>query len=911
MNLSVVVGASLTGERDVTGLLAAASRGDSAQPKRNPFWLFSRQSERSDRPEDRVAAELLGRKESSLNFEGDPFVDFDRIMVAILAERSGIPLKEAFSQTRVRQPAPDELVFPAPALLREHLDRELDNPERKALVLIGERQVGKSTTARLLAHWAMIRANEPVRVKGYSGATECLAAAEAIATGGESVELADFLIFDDPFEHDPTSDASSAFETAVSAILDRENPPHVVITSSPSRWQRAMQAEPRLSELTAQVTAKPTDWYDSADLAALADGLDCRWPAMATRSVLEGVASTPSRLRSYVVGKYPPGEDDVIEDKLALLRALDDKPQKLLALIRFCELARTVVPQVELAAELERSLSEIPAIVRLMLRESELLEEPHLQFAHHTDRIAFDRLYLEKQKSLRSHVLERAYGRNVVDEVCNVWLAITSVRNDELKPLEQLSEKELLEWGTLLLEEASNGKDSRARVERVLKRLLALDDKRDFWALRELVYEVVRLWPKLHSSETARDFIGDVLVEDRRMGRYCLLEALLYFQGATHSALWDRDCLLGELWDLVTAARWTLIRDIEAHGDELALIFDAMAWATPPIGRRRLCAWLGPVVDALEAEERFRGAIALACLYHPAGVELLRLVERDSPLANIGNLNEEQMEKAAELVRWHYIHQSRGRALLTRRRLEPASPDLLRRQANPQTVPKLEAETIKKFVQRMADFPHLRGWAIHLGFNLRCTVGEFKDGFLGPLVENAELQDLGLATAALTYWIPAGAHDQVQRYFAEDVNRKLLLDTMRDGHAVDGITTYTEGRLRPPRFMAGRMPHEVHMQLNTTWRGSLRQVHPTPVAADFPREVQRILVEASKEGFVDEESMWELLRHVQAGDLRPLDEARARGSWKKKELANWLRSRDHLTSVVISATLDIWEQTLA
>jgi hypothetical protein len=92
---TVVVGASLTGERDVTGMLTAASQRvePKAKPKSNPFWIFSRQPEQTDSPDDPVAAELLSRSECELNFRGDPFVDFDRIMVEILAERTRRPVQ--------------------------------------------------------------------------------------------------------------------------------------------------------------------------------------------------------------------------------------------------------------------------------------------------------------------------------------------------------------------------------------------------------------------------------------------------------------------------------------------------------------------------------------------------------------------------------------------------------------------------------------------------------------------------------------------------------------------------------------------------------------------------------------------------------------------------------------------------
>lgn len=909
---TVVVGASLKGERDVTGMLTAAAQRvePNAEPKNSPFWIFSRQSDQTDSPDDPVAAELLSRNECELNFQGDPFVDFDRIMVEILAERRGRPIRDVLAKTHVGERSGGQLVFPAPKMLRKYLLRN-----GRILALIGERKIGKTMTARLLAHWESLHNDDGIEICSHWKSANCGKAVAALREGTLDLKSEDVMILDDPFSLE-SEKTNGKLVADLIAIREASDAPRIVVTASPRTWHRVMKTHPELGEHADMVAVKSTEWYEGHDLAGLAENAPGDHPALVTRRVLEGVASTPERVRAVNTGEHPPHEEDVIADKLALMRELSEEVKQFLALVRFYELSRTVVPQVEMAKSFKNEQTDLPPWAKPMLRASELIDEEHLLFAHHTDRIAFDRLYQEDQKSLRSTVVDLAYGRSLVNEVCQMWLLISDVRKGNLDGIEELVRsssgsggRKLLEWGPLLLEEAAHSKQARGELERILKLLLEIDGKRDFWSLRELVYEVVRLWPELAASKVAADFIKDVLADSERMGCYCVLEALLYFQGAIHSGIWDRDYSLQALWSRLTTALWDRIEDVDNHSDELALVFDALAWSRPPLTSKELLSWVRPILDALAREESLKGAVALACLYHPDGLKLFKDLKLDSPLADIRNLTEEQMARAAEMVRWHYVHQSRGRALLTRRRLEPVNPELLQREQRDRVVPKAHADAITKFVERMATFKEHRGWAVHLAFNLRCTAGEFDDGYLGRLVSKASDQDLGIVTAALTYRIPGGASDQVQRYFRRKPNRELLLAVMLKGCSVDTLLPAPAVHVAPPRFMAGRIPQLVHLELQTEWTGRLQNI-PNLHTQEFPHEVFRILEEAEREGLIDADVMWELLHFVQRGDLRPLEARRARRT-PGPELQQWLQGReDELAEIVVSVCLDMAPDTL-
>lgn len=911
---TVVAGASLSGEHDVTGLLAAASQSSSSTPKRTPFWLFSRQPERTEEPDNEVAADLLARNESKPNFAGEPYVDFDRVMIELLAGFKEAPLSVAFADETVREPPRDELILPSPSLLRQQLN---EPRRRRYLALVGEEQVGKSTTARMLIHWASLHADGDVELKVYSRYVACKRELEKLCELDE-IPTGTFVVLDDPFGKKGRYEHNKGFVDALLKLLDRPDAPWMVITSCPSNWRKALKKHPDLAMVGDEIVASPTEWYRGFDLAVLADDSVSESPAMVTRRVLEGVASTPARVAAENAGEYPRHENLVVEEKLALLRQLDLETKRFLTLIRFYELSSSVVPKMAQSELLERfqdaESADRIADVKHMLAKSTLDDETHWRFAHYTDRAAFDQLYAEEQPQLRPCLNGFSYSPDVVSRVCRVWSIIVAVRNGDFDRIGELSRKSKLDWGPLLLEEAANSERSRNHLPEVLELLPTEPEEHDFWSLRELTYEVVRLWPELHEEDTAQDFLDAVLWEDcGRLGKYCVLESLLYFQDATHSATWGRDPRLAELWELFTAARWELINDYENHAAELGLVLDAIAWYRPPISKQQLHQWLVPLLDVFEKDGTLKGMAALTCLYHPAGLKLFEELGRDSPLGDINNLNEEQIEQAVAMVRWHHVHQSRGRALLTRRRLEPAEPDYLRRTGHKDPISEQDARTIQKFIEKMASFPRHAGWAAHLGFNLRCTAGKFDDGFLGRCVDLVADEDDGFVTAVLTYWVPGGALEQSRRYFETPANRSLLLRRMREGCTIEGFANSTRAHISPPRFAAWRDPHAVHHQLLTEWPHGLSRIKEDPSNdPSFARRVFDILQDARDAEIIDEVARWELAHQVQAGDHSQLDGARARAPGDyEPEYRSWLEGKCELTQLVIAVVLDVGDQTLA
>lgn len=910
---TIVLGATLTGERDVTGLIAASAQ--LAEPRRKPLWLFSRQGHRTKTPQDRVVARMVSLSEADLNFRGDPFIDFDRAMVEIVAKRVGRPVQDQFKETGISAVDRDRIVFPSPDLLRGYLAK----PRPGGLVaLVGERRIGRSTTAALLAHWAaLLSEHAGVKVCRRSGRRDCGDLARRLIDSPSSCGAPGVVIFDDPFD---LADAASgdAFVRDLARITNAGDAPQVIVTASLSNWHHATSINPALADVEV-ILERPSGWYRDSDLASLADDPSSTMPAMVTRRVVEGVASTPARVRPPAQGgsrrekgaRYAKHDEEVIADKLALLHQLDADTQTVLAIIRFRELLRTVAPEVGEESEVVGSVDRLPLCVKAMLRSFQLDGAQHFLFDHYTDRVAFDRLYREKDRELRSAIVDAAFGSDVVDEVCNIWLTITQVREGELGAISRWADgnentrNRLVEWGPVLLEEAAYPKSGRQKLDGVLRQLLKVHDRRDFWALRELVYEVVRLWPEFHQSQLARKFIKQTLADVDRMGCYCVIESLLYYERETHRDVWDRDYALHRLWDRVTGALSDLMDDASDRGTELSLIFDAVVWSPPPFGKREFRAWVDRILYVLDKHDGLKGAVAFALLYHPAGAKIVEELGIGSALADIQNLNEEQMTKAAQMVCWQWVHQSRARALLSRRRLEPDYPEQLGQEARENPVPTAHADKIEQFIRRMARFPALRGWAVHLAFNLRCSVGKFDVGFLRDIFEQLEPGDGSVVVAAYSYAVPSGVQEQVYDYFGDQTNRELLLNVMLTGWPVESLWPSANVRVHAPRFMAGRSPWDVHRDVDTQWHGALKDV-PADRLTDrsFPFDVDAVLTEGVRKGFLDNEAKLTLLRHVRRGDLRRLERTHARKPVDQSE-SEWLKTLSELGNIVVSAARDI------
>jgi hypothetical protein len=197
-NPTVIVGASLVDDTDLEAMFQRLGMGGGNAAAR---WLFARHGDGPPVPTTSMAAEHLARW--PLNCTSSNDVDFDQLMVEILAEQVGFTYDELRKlRPTANLPTKDRLIYPDPELIKDRLNGQ-------TIVLSGEPKLGKTTLAYILAWWRILwmhrenadSATAQSALGGYEDAATTLAALSTqgddptsrAATAGKSV-----LVLDDP-----------------------------------------------------------------------------------------------------------------------------------------------------------------------------------------------------------------------------------------------------------------------------------------------------------------------------------------------------------------------------------------------------------------------------------------------------------------------------------------------------------------------------------------------------------------------------------------------------------------------------------------------------------------------------------------------------------------------------------------
>jgi hypothetical protein len=439
-------------------------------------------------------------------------------------------------------------------------------------------------------------------------------------------------------------------------------------------------------------------------------------------------------------------------------------------------------------------------------------------------------------------------------EALSVWDALQAARGDESWSIEDVPREVRGAWGSPLVVHANQ--HSTERCWQTINGLLD-DPQVDFWALCEIVYETLRLWPLLGDDATRADaFVKRVLGDRSRMGVYALLEAMLYLQAVTPPELWSP--LESEVVRL-------------ARGDggdfELALIFDGLLWRPPAVGEDTKHRLIEALLGAAEERQGLVGAFRLACAYHFPGAVSLgldHLVDRPEPF------REQEAAEAARMVRFHFVHQSRARVALARRPFEGGTIEYLFQTLYEQRLDPDRAEHVTQLVEKLADDPRQAGWAVHLALNVGNTQGTFSDGHLRRIAACLpDGVDDGVLSAAVTYEAPGELGRELAQWFVADPTRRdAALDRVRDGFPCDGWT------VRPPRFMCVRDIGALWTLLGCDWP-SLNRLAEVPT--DDPQALVLHYETAAKRAITErgaEPSIVDLLvERARAGDLRDFERA--------------------------------------
>jgi len=866
-NLAAVVGVPLHGGEELMSFYERTNTSH-LTIMGGKVWSFARDETAHDFHEDTYRRTSEPARQLHERLSRTPDVDFDRLMMTV----GEAVLHEPYARLRSGSaPPPEELVLPKPSLLRSALDAPV-------VVLPGQPSLGKTTVANVLGHLARI-CDKSVLVTTSSGAS---AAASRLSVEASSELGRRVHILDDAFA---TSD-DRLREQVLRGLMAYAGDPggaQFIVTSQLAPWYRAIESVESMEGLHI-VSARASDWYSAEMLGAVAmtmnaQRVDLR-DAILERVTL-GELSTPARLAEFSAGLTFNHDDAVVADKFALLkRAWAAGPHRdvalYLAIVRLQELSPGALSASDLEGLLGSTLPEwAKTATDAFLASHSFDGVEYLRLAHHTDRVALDRFLLARSTEIESELLARGCPRKWVSSAILTWQASCHLL-DSADKASALAKSNpwwidlMLEWGPEMLADLTRRDPARGRE--ALEYLAA--QPHDFWSRRELIYQVVRDWDALNAPDRrARNFVGDVLsthgedADRPPMGCYSMLEACLYLQNATPHYL--RTATLAALEERVEDAKSPGVSPETLA--EVGLAFDALLWRRPPIDTGQLHHLIAEVSIAAGCNPALAGALAAASLFH--GVERVLASGARNPVDMVVRGDHAQAEAAAELVRWHFLHQSRGRALFNRRLLESERTGYLDRLPSDRVLRREHVAQIERALHALGGVPGAAGWIFHLGLNLRCTTGVFDCRELRSLLAEAPLADDGILTAAMTYEAPRELAGALKDYCRKRPSRERLQELMGAGVPVGFVnsTTHASGH----RFRFSTSADETWLRLGLRSEAADRfcdSHRPSAMAA----AVDVALVNLRRDQPVDEETADQLVRLVAAGDLRILDQTASR-----------------------------------
>lgn len=886
---TIVVGASLEGEFDIVDMLIQLTQEPTMLPRSDaPIYVFSRQETRTSEPSDKLTRHVLYRRSSHSNFRGDPAVDFDHLLLELASNLRSVEFGAPFSRAEI--PALKEIALPAPRVLGPKF-----HPSCERLTVIeGDAKVGRTIAAAVLGHMARLcdSGNEAprVEVEVHVNPADCAKALAAVDPTNEDDRRV--LILENPFGTTDAFRENEAFVKALNAFVKKpggasNRGPRAIVTTRASNWRLAL-AESKLKRPENVVSVAIDDWYYRDELTAYLEAMVDRKKTadrdegepLLRREIDKGELATPAAIDSAVFEGVPP-RDAMIREKVAFLRAISLDATWCVVLARLQELWPNGVADLPLHNVADR---EAPAFAeaKLMLRTVELDGQSYVVPAHSTDREAIDRFFADNYDLFAGELAELGRRHGSARDACELWLAIQDLRKGKLDRIKKLPVEVRLNWGATLLDEAarSAGPGETAKRFNQVRRLL-LKDPQHFWSMRELVFETIRLWPKLQDDPATLSFLADVLSGRKvggleasdRMGAYLVLEAMLYVQAATYPWTWDMEAY-HRIWAMLSVARHEIQDRPEDNAIELALMFDAFTWCPPRLEKRELRSWLESFAKGARACSQLRTAVICSSLYHPEGFALLAEEVGGLEFA-VEELAPADAEMASFLISWHFVHQSRARALLYRRSLEPAHAYLLHRIKGPlqPAIGPAVAERCKRFVVELSHLEEHAGWAVHLAMSLAVQRG-FDASFAAQHVSTLREGDQGAIAAAMTYKIPSILRPSFLAYFDHKPNLDALLDATSKPHEIDGVT------IGPPPFCASRFPWQLYGALEIGWERL--EEEGLPIDDEYAFLEMLFSVATDLETAIDDEEQRVALRkataEAAAGDLRGLERAPLRNT---------------------------------
>ena len=846
---TVVAGTSLIGPHDAHEVVKAlrplvpGEQADGVAAK--PLWVFERGSHaRAPGFDSRIAVglsnALLGR-ESIYNFVSNPDVDFDTMMVVLRAAEAGLPWSDGI-QTETRLPPLGELLPPNPEKVNRLLDQEHS-------LLVGVPKVGTSALAYRLAWWHCLTdaAEAPgarrIRgIRGFQGPSQALA---YLKDEGESDDCVGAIVIDDLYdERDPGAGQTDLMKSLGEALA-KAGDLRVIATARPDTAAAACVGgppEPSPGVFKTTVVCGRSLWRGD-DLRAWARARGGERAELVCREVRMGSVLTPSQAVRTLDGRGPhelakkwgkrlKGHLDQVFDRnnpnsllLAMLRLQDfsiPRPERILVRIA----------GIETADDLINDPWGLCATI-------EVDGERYLRLSHPGVVDVVD-WWMGAAKNRRR--LARELGRigergHWAVEALRHWQVFWSTKVSQ--PLPPEFDKEELElFGSEYMGRALHH-DPALALE-VLQRSWA--GAKDHWTAKDVALDLVLHWEQLGDRPEARGLRDDLLGAESEMGAYALFEAILRAGRPVSLDLWSPT--VSRILDLVART----CKDTFARR-EVALCFDALLWRPCPVGseqERKLVRRLG---GALREDMLLNASAAAASAYHHAGVErVLAAGLRSRPTLGPVVSLEEALEMAW-LLEWHFAHQSRCRAVASRRTFlstvedfHIGAPRYLDRAVRQDALDEDQELAVIGVVDALLSHEETVGWALHLIMNIHTTTGTFvvPEDQIVRLDEVLRRQgpDKAVVSAAITY-MPA---DQIQELltdiFGGEKGKSALQRGLGQGVQLEEGTQVVE-----PRFSMGTDPWAIRDR----WRATARLPFPEAPTELIERLAERVDKAVDKE----------------------------------------------------------------
>lgn len=888
---TLVAGTSLVGPQDVHQMLDAlagdlqgvktAPRAEGEEDEKKepePLWVFERgDPSRMPRFSSQAAAGLskaVSLRNSFHYFVSNTDVDFDTLLTCFRSRQLGFEWEEVCEQAEIL-PELKKIVPPNPATVMPLLEGDRS-------LIVGAPGVGTTTLTFLVAWWRclMSTSSQPRRIRSFRGIGPALEAlkSEPEAFTGLAPVVIDEMLDDRAIDDGDEADAKerTRVRDQLAERLEGLDAP-VLATASPDGVLDACGPSEQLSHAFANTVVWARSLWLSDNLRAWArarggeDGRDREEAERICRGVRLGSITTPSQaircwnrqlpheqggqwrgqLRRHLGQVYPleAGAPEALV--LAMLRLQDfSTPRPAVSLDK------------QVGKEATARLIEDPWGFCIPI---EVDKKMHVRLSSAAAVRVVDAWIADGLPSLRPKLKELGWRSWWTLDALTRWEDFQANMAERRIPAE---DPDIELFGGEYFRRALQDRDQ----ELALDALWALwEAKPDHWTAKDLALDLILEWDELSEQPRARDLRDRLLGADEQLGAYALFEAIMRV---------GRPLSL-DLWSHVVARLEDLARESSSNcyaRRQVALSLDALLWRPCPAGREQERKLLGDILAAAERDPPLQATIAAACAYHHHGAERLRDdgFKRELQLAVPANPDRECAEEMAWLVRWHFAHQSRCRALASRRTFlstidgwEKSAPRYLDRLERKDPLSPQQTAAIVRYIDALMSRPETADWALHLAMNIHTTTGSFDlhGDRIGRFREALEGRPLGegVLTAALTY-NPKGPVAELIRDLLTEGDKSALRDRIGDGVEVDGT------KMLQPRFAMWEDPFAIRNRWRLTKKLPLKAGGPhellEKVAAHLGTTVER--------GFLTRQQAEHAFSTLWRGDLRFAESYRRR-----------------------------------